>query len=299
MLSRKYRYLIALAQERHFGRAAASCHVSPSTLSGAIRDLEGELGVALVARGQTFSGFSSEGLVVLEHARRIAALEADCRQRIGRPGGDFAGRIRLGVIPTALTVVASLSKLLAERHPGIALEIVSLNTDAIVRGVQQFQLDGGIVYAESSHVDGFDYLPIWEERHVLVAGATTSAASLGSIGWSAAALQPLCLLTPDMQNRKTLDRVFDSLGLRPRAGVETNSIVALLAHVGSGGWCSILPRSVLDVVGVPQGARVVTLVEPSVNWETGLVTQRGAPQPLAVDALLGAARTLVADMRRN
>lgn len=52
MISRKYLYLIALAREKHFGRAAAACHVSPSTLSAAIRDLETELGVAVVERGQ-------------------------------------------------------------------------------------------------------------------------------------------------------------------------------------------------------------------------------------------------------
>ncbi|MBW8075090.1 LysR family transcriptional regulator, partial [Metallibacterium scheffleri] len=67
MLSRKYRYLIALAQERHFGRAAAACHISPSTLSAAIRDLEQELGVAIVERGQSFAGLTGEGMAVLDY----------------------------------------------------------------------------------------------------------------------------------------------------------------------------------------------------------------------------------------
>ena len=52
MISRKYLYLIALAREKHFGRAAAACHVSPSTLSAAIRDLETELGVAMLVGGR-------------------------------------------------------------------------------------------------------------------------------------------------------------------------------------------------------------------------------------------------------
>ena len=122
MLSRKYRYLIALAQERHFGRAAASCHVSPSTLSAAIRDLEAELGVAIVERGQAFEGFTVEGLSVLDYARRMASVESDFRLHLSKLAGGLTGRLRLGVIPTALTVVAALSAALARSHPQIAIE---------------------------------------------------------------------------------------------------------------------------------------------------------------------------------
>jgi hypothetical protein len=88
MLSRKYRYLIALAQERHFGRAAASCHVSPSTLSAAIRDLEDELGVAIVERSQTFAGFTAEGQSVLDYARAMRSWTRSQKLFLYSRGGD-------------------------------------------------------------------------------------------------------------------------------------------------------------------------------------------------------------------
>ena len=291
MLARKYRYLLALAQNRHFGQAAASCHVSPSTLSAAVRDLERELGVAIVERGRTFSGFTAEGLSVLDYARRISAVDADFRLHLSKMGGGLKGRLSLGVIPTALTVVAGLSAALAQRHPQLSLEILSLNTEAILRRVQSFELDGGIVYTESSAMDGLDFIPLWQERHVLIAGQRIAASLRDTMTWTEAGQLPLCLLTPDMQNRKTIDRVFDGLGTRPQPGLETNSIVSMLAHVGSGSWCAILPGSVLDVVGTPKGVKVVRLVEPTVAWETGLITVAREPRPVAVEALLAAARS--------
>ncbi|MBW4046454.1 MAG: LysR family transcriptional regulator [Proteobacteria bacterium] len=290
MLARKYRYLLALAQSRHFGRAAASCHVSPSTLSAAVRDLESELGVAIVERGRTFSGFTAEGLSVVDYARRMSAVEADFRLHLSKMGGGLSGRLSLGVIPTALTVVAGLSVALARRHPQLRLEILSLNTEEILRRVQAFELDGGIVYKESSDVEGLDFMPLWQERHVLIAGQRMAASLRETMSWSEAGQLPLCLLTPDMQNRKTIDRVFDGLGARPQPGLETNSIVSMLAHVGSGSWCAILPGSVLDVVGTPKGVKVVRLVEPTVTWETGLITLAREPRPVGVEALLSAAR---------
>ena len=78
MLNRKYRYLIALSQERHFGRAAAACNVSPSTLSAAIADLESEIGFAIVARGKSFCGFTCEGALLLEYALSISNMSTRC-----------------------------------------------------------------------------------------------------------------------------------------------------------------------------------------------------------------------------
>jgi DNA-binding transcriptional LysR family regulator len=93
MISRKYLYLIALAREKHFGRAAAACHISPSTLSAAIRDLESELGVAIVERGQHFSGLTAEGRCVVDYAQRLAAGAAGLKQELARLRTGLTGRV--------------------------------------------------------------------------------------------------------------------------------------------------------------------------------------------------------------
>lgn len=294
MISRKYLYLIALAREKHFGRAAASCHVSPSTLSAAIRDLETELGVALVERGQHFTGLTEEGRCVVDYARRLAAGAAGLKQELARLRTGLTGRLRLGVIPTALTVVAELTSSFSLRHPLATIEVLSLSTGEILSRLRDYQLDAGIVYVASGAADDLRVTPLWCENHVLLTTSETAFEGQESVSWREAAQMPLCLLTGDMQNRKTIDGVFKELGCRPEPSLESNSIISLLAHVCTGAWSTILPRSVLDLIGTPAGIRVLELVEPSVAWTTGLVTLERAPRPPMLEALLEEARDLFA-----
>jgi DNA-binding transcriptional LysR family regulator len=292
MISRKYHYLIALARERHFGRAAAACHVSPSTLSAAIRDLETELGVAVVERGKQFAGLTAEGRSVVEYAQRMAASAESLKQELASLRDGLTGRLRLGVIPTALTVVAALTSSFARRHAHVTAEVLSLATDEILARLRRFELDAGIVYVESARVPGLDIVPIWHERHVLLTRADGGFAGRDAVSWAEAATVPLCLLTPDMQNRRTIDAVFGKVGAKVTAMLETNSIVSILAHVGSGHWSSIVPRSVLEQVGTPPGVVAIELVEPAVDWATGLVTLARDPQPPMVASLVAEARAL-------
>ena len=292
MISRKYLYLIALAREKHFGRAAAACHVSPSTLSAAIRDLETELGVAVVERGKQFAGLTPEGLSVVEYAQRMAASAEGLKQELASLRDGLTGRLRLGVIPTALTVVASLTASFARRHSLVTAEVLSLVTDEILARLRRFELDAGIVYVESAQAAGFSVVPVWRERHVLLTAADGRFAGREAVCWAEAATVPLCLLTPDMQNRKTIDAVFEKVGAGVAPMLETNSIISILAHVGSGHWSSIVPRSVLEQIGTPPGVVAIELVEPAVDWATGLVTLTRDPQPPMVAALVAEARAL-------
>lgn len=292
MIARKYLYLVALAREKHFGRAATRCHVSPSTLSAAIRDLEDELGVVLVERGQHFAGLTAEGRCVVDYAQRLAAGADDLRQQLAQLRGGLSGRLRLGVIPTALTVVAGLTAPFARHHPRVGIEVRALSTGEILQQLRAFELDAGLLYTESAGADDLLVLPVWQENHVFLSAAGGPLAGRDSVTWREVARCPLCLLTPEMQNRQTIDRVFAGLGCRPEVSLETNSIVSLLAHVCAGPWSSIVPASVLDLIGAPHGVEVLPLTEPSVAWQTGLVTLAREPRSPMVEALLAEARAL-------
>lgn len=292
MISRKYLYLIALAKEKHFGRAAASCHVSPSTLSAAIRDLETELGVAIVERGKHFAGLTAEGQCVVQYAERLAAGAAGLAQELSSLSSGLTGRLRIGVIPTALTAVAELSAAFARRYPRVTIEILSRSTGEILNELRHFEIDAGIVYVHSGGEPDLDTLQVWQEDHVLLAPTDGPLAGRDEITWQEAAALPLCLLTTDMQNRRTIDATFAGVGAVPVPGLETNSIISLLAHVCSGAWCTIVPRSVLDLIGTPDGARILRLVAPSLAWATGVVTlHRDTPSPM-----VAALRTVAAGL---
>src|SRR6185295_19680299 len=96
----KLEFIIALAQEQHFGRAAEACNVSQPTLSAGIKQLEDNFGVMLVQRGSRFRGFTPEGERVLEWARRIVSDARSMRQELLSLKGDPSGHLRIGAIPT-------------------------------------------------------------------------------------------------------------------------------------------------------------------------------------------------------
>jgi DNA-binding transcriptional LysR family regulator len=293
MIARKYLYLIALAREKHFGRAAVACHISPSTLSAAISDLETELGVAVVERGKQFAGLTPEGQCVVEYAHRMVAGEEGLRQELAKLRHGLSGHLRLGVIPTALTVVASLTSAFSRRHPLVTIEVLSLPTSGILTRLQNFEIDAGIVYVESGlAARHLLTVPLWHENHVLLTPSGGPFEGRDNVTWLETLQVPLCLLTTDMQNRKTIDAVFAQLDCKAQPTLESNSIVSMLAHVCSGAWSAIVPRSVLDLIGLPAGVRVLQLIEPTVDWATGLVVPQREPRPPMIEALLTEAHGL-------
>ena len=105
----KLDFLLALARERHFGRAAETCGVTQPTLSAGVKQLEETLGVLLVNRGSRFQSFTPEGERVLDWARRIVGDSRAMRQEINALRHGLTGRLRISAIPTALGMVASLT----------------------------------------------------------------------------------------------------------------------------------------------------------------------------------------------
>lgn len=117
MLLRQLEYLVALARERHFARAAAACYVSQPSLSAAIRKLEHELDVPIVRRGRRFEGLTPEGERVLARAHRVLAERDALQQELSAMRGGLAGTLRFGAIPTALSAVSLLTTPFCAQHP--------------------------------------------------------------------------------------------------------------------------------------------------------------------------------------
>lgn len=278
MILKQLVYLVALAREQHFGRAAEACAISQPTLSAAIRQLEEELGITIVERGQRFRGFTPEGRSILDHARRVLSDCDALRQEAGALRGELAGRLRLGVIPTALPVVASLTSLFRDSHPAVAIVVQSLTSVEIQRRIDAFELDGGITYLDFEPLDRVRKVPLYREDYVLLCpddgrfGRDRISAT-----WREAADLPLCLLTPDMQNRRIVDAMFRSVGCSPRVEVETNAISNLWAHAGVGAWASVVPRLLVSQYGAPPGARALTLTEPHGSQRVGAIIPDRAP----------------------
>src|ERR1051325_9309645 len=117
--------LLALAREKHFGRAAEACGVTQPTLSAGVKQLEEQMGVLLVNRGSRFQGFTPEGQRVLDWARRIVGDSRAMREEINALRHGLTGRLRIAAIPTALAMIASLTTPVRQRHPNVQFTISS------------------------------------------------------------------------------------------------------------------------------------------------------------------------------
>ncbi|WP_051242768.1 LysR family transcriptional regulator [Stappia stellulata] len=241
------RVLVSLATERHFARAAQACNMSQPALSTRIRRMEESLGTPLVQRGQRFLGFTEAGERVLTRARRVLADLDGLRQDV-TGGTALAGRLRIGVIPSATPLAGRLAAALARAHPGVDIACTSLSSRMIEAGLLDYSLDAGITYLNNEPLHNVDTLALQPESYCLVGAPELLEQSAEPASWKRAADWPLALLTPDMQNRRILDKAFSDAGATPQVVFEANSFLSIFGRAGreTSPVVAILPRMIVD-----------------------------------------------------
>lgn len=294
MLIKQLQYLAALGRERHFGRAAAACNVSQPTLSAGIRHLEDEMGVPIVERAQRFKGFTQEGQTILDWAQRMVADYEALHQDLSLARQGLSGQLRLGVIPSVLPVTSLLTGPFAQQYPAVNILLRSLSSKEIQRGLETFELEVGITYLDNEPLENVRTKPLYRERFFLIEASSDAraGAKADSVTWREAARLPLCLLSRDMQNRRLIDSVFRALGTEPRAQIEANSPLSLLAHVRGGRIATILPHGFLSLISGMPGLRMRRLTDPEPSPQIGLVYADREPVPAVVRTLLHSIRRL-------
>ncbi|HUQ61297.1 LysR family transcriptional regulator [Lentzea sp.] len=282
---RQLEYLVALARERHFARAAEACHVSQPSLSAAIGKLERELGVPIVSRGRRFESLTPEGERVLLWAHRMLADRDALRQDLSRMRESLSGVLRIGAIPTALPAAPLLTAPFCERYPHVRVTLESLSSREIARRLDQFELDIAMTY-----VDGSAGMLLYEERYVLLTPADEEIASRPVARWADVVALPLCLLTSKMRNRRILDGIFADAGVQPVPVIEADTVATLYAHVATQKWSSVIAHAWLQMFGTPDGMRVVRIEEPRRVPQIGLVA--GEQVSMLARAMFGLTRGL-------
>jgi DNA-binding transcriptional LysR family regulator len=296
VLFRQLEYFVALARERHFARAAAVCYVSQPALSEAIRKLEQELNVPLIRRGHAFEGLTPEGERLVLWARRILADQDALKQEAMALQAGLTGQIRLGVVPAASTTATLLMGPFCAAHPMARVRLeTSLRSAQVIDLLRRFELDAGIVYLESQDLNGLTITPLYQERQILLASAELVTDPADSISWPEALELPLCLLHKGMRGRQVLDEALAAHGLEVSPQVETDSVAALYAQVGSGGWATVIPYPWTRTVHSPAGTRILSLGEPEIRSHIGLVTVDDEPAAVLTRALVETAQRLRLD----
>jgi DNA-binding transcriptional LysR family regulator len=288
----KLEMFIAVAKEGHFGRAAASLGITQPSLSTGIRLLEEQLGVQLIFRGSRYGGLTPEGQRALVWARRIVGDARQLRDEMRFTRHGLSGVLRIATIPTALTWAARLAAAFSARHPNVGFKILSRTSVEILSLLDNLDVDAGISYLDNEPMGRVSTEPLYEERYFLVCSRHSPFAGRKDVGWGELGGHRLCLMTPEMQNRRIINRNFAAAGVDPEAWVESDSTVVLVAMVESGQWLTVLPEDNARFLASGKPLHIVPLTGREKPHTVGLVAPWREPHTPVLAALLREARQL-------
>lgn len=277
MFLRQFQYLVAVAEEEHFGRAAKRCNVTQPSLSSGIKQLELELGVPIFlrGRGQRFHGLTAEGERVARWARQVIADCSAMRDELDTMQNNLRGNLRVGAMPSMSPVMPLLLQMVRKRHPGVHVDMQFIGNDAMKLGLNNFSLDVAITYMDKADLGRRNTLPICTEKLSLLVPDTEEFRGRSSISWKEAADLPLAMLRSSMHERRFVNQVFARVKCAPKAKVESESILHLIFQVQFTELCTIIPSHFTHMPGLQPGTRALDLVDPVVSQEVGLFWAEG------------------------
>ena len=292
MIIRNFEYLLALNQEKHFARAAAACRVSQPTLSAGIKQLEEDMDVLIVKRGQRFEGFTREGERVLAWAQQMMDDCSRLKQELHelRDTG-MQGPFRLGMLPATSALASLLTVTFAERFPALQISMETADPERLLKLLRQGEMDVALMHLDQPAGEGLDVYALYRERMFLF---TTSEVGNGRrASWDDVAALPLCLL------RSAMPRSAELQLEKAAKVIHTDSPAVLAAHVASGRWSTVLPQSLVGTLTKTPALRAIAIAKPNEQVNVGFVTVKSDPLPAAVHALMEMAHApdLVAAIR--
>ena len=258
-------YLVAVAEHRHFGKAAEARFVSQPTLSTQIKKLERELGVELVERNPRHITLTEAGERITERARAILA-EVDDIWTISRQAQDpESASLRMGLFPTlAPYLLPHVVPHLRDRFPSLELLLVEEKTEVVLERLGEGLLDVGIL-AEPIDDDLMHVEPLFEEEFLLAVPVDHPLAEgEGPVDPAVLATEPILLLEEGHCLREQALAVCQLAGAAERSGFRATSLETLRQMVGAGVGITLLPAlAVQDPVPSHQGIRLRTFAEPA------------------------------------
>ncbi len=280
---RDLKYLVALADLRHFGKAADACFVSQPTLSTQIRKLEDELGVVLVERAPRKVMLTAAGLDVVQRARRIVADVEQMREAARRSRDPESGTLRLGVFPTlGPYLLPHVVPTLRARFPQLELLLVEEKSDELLQRLREGKLDAALL-ALPLHDDQLHAEFLFEEPFVLAAPQQHPLAGRSALDAAELSDETLLLLEDGHCLRDQALDVCRLSGAREKSGFRATSLETLRQMVAAGVGVTLLPAlSVHEPIAQPANIRLVPFRGTAPSRRIALVWRKSS----ALDAFL-------------
>ena len=296
---RDLRYLVALAEQRHFGRAAEACHVSQPTLSTQIKKLEDELGVALVERAPRQVMLTAAGHDIAARARRVLAEVDQMRETARRTADPEAGSIRLGLFPTlGPYLLPHVVPALRRRFPRLELLLVEEKTETLLAMLREGRLDAAVL-ALPLHEDWLETELLFEEPFLLAVPSGHPLAGRTQLRMADLASQHLLLLEDGHCLRDQALEVCTLAGAGEKEGFRATSLETLRQMVAAGVGLTLLPMlAVKPPVPLSEAITLLPFREPAPSRQLALVWRRSSAMAAFLRELAVTLRDLPADLLR-
>jgi LysR family transcriptional activator of glutamate synthase operon len=287
---RQLRYLVAIAEELSFTRAAAREHVAQPALSQQIKRLEEEVGLGLVERTTRSVALTDAGELLVARARRVLGeLEAAVAE-LEALSGVYTGHVYVGVLHTMGPVDVSLVlALFRERHPGVELTVREQSSEELAEMVRDDELDLAFLsVTESVERKGLGLHQLVSEELVLIVSLEHRFAGRRRVRMAELAGEEFISYRAGARLRELLESAGRSEGFEPRVTLESNESGRIRRLVARGLGVAILPRSDVDRSGAD--VAVAVLVEPSLRRDITLAWREGRRLAPAASAFLELSR---------
>ena len=187
-------------------------------------------------------------------------------------------------------MVAQLTTPFRARHPDVRFQIVSCTSAEVLGLLENLEVDAGLTYIENEPIGKVRTIPLYNESYRLLTSPDAMFGDRDQVTWEEVGKVPLCLLTPDMQNRRIIDRALRSVGAEATPTLTSNSLLVLYTHVKTGRWASVMPAKLAETLGLADAVRSIPIVDPVVNYSIGLVLPQRDPMTPLTAALVQTAR---------
>jgi len=290
---RDLRYLVALAEALHFGKAAEACHVSQPTLSTQIKKLEDELGVALVERAPRHVMLTPAGRDITTRARRVLAEVDQMRETARRTSDPEAGTVRLGLFPTlGPYLLPHVVPRIRARFPRLELLLVEEKTEAVLHMLRDGKLDAAVL-AMPLHEDWLETEFLFEEPFLLAVPEGHALAGQRNLTLANLNDQHLLLLEEGHCLRDQALEVCHLAGAGEREGFRATSLETLRQMVAAGVGVTLLPMlAVKPPVSPSDSIRLLAFEDPAPTRRLAMVWRKTSAMGAFLHELAGVLRAL-------
>jgi LysR family cyn operon transcriptional activator len=289
---RQLRYLLVIAEERSFTRAAERLFLTQPALSQQIAKLEEELDSVLLERAARNLRLTAAGELLCGHARRILAEVDSAQVALSELKGLQRGTLRVGTVQTVNAyLMPHIVTAFASAYPRVGLQIEELAADDIEHGLQTGHLQIGIGFVPTLNAD-IAAEALFEEELVLITNAEHPLAAQQSVPLCQVADHALAMLPKTFCTRRLWEAAAAQAGVQPRIALEMNTISALLAIVRQTHMATVLPALALADASCAD-LHQVRLTTPTPTRKVGLLTLCDGYQCHATRAFAGVVRQVV------